>query len=167
MAAWWSSCPGTGAPASGVACPIAIGATPLHSRAAASLSRSRWRHVSWRGKCGAGRLHSIELTGWVLFCQRPAAEVLRGHAAGIPTRYVRVRTVGTRHAHDRIHPPGALPPIPRLPAPALLSGFRCLKSTGTSQPNPSEFTSVDLDCLKVETQLRAHTKGLDAALHGR
>jgi len=81
--------------------------------------------------------------------------VLRGHAAGIPTRYVRVRTVGTRHAHDRIHPPGALPPIPcaafRLPLPQKHRHHR------TSQTNPSEITSVDFEI--AETQLHAHTKG--------
>jgi hypothetical protein len=88
-----------------------------------------------------------------------------------------LRAVGTRHAHARIRPSGALPPIPRLPARALLSGFRCLETgkhrhhCNSPSPSPrqpdrfgSEFTSVDLDCLKLN-RMHVHTthQGLDSA----
>lgn len=117
----WRSCPGTRAPAPGMPCPIAIGATPLQS----SLSRSRRRRR--RVRCGAvPGACTGELTGTMGFFlwQSPAAEARRGHAAAIPTRlpYPYVRAPWEP---DTRTPPGsgALLP-PRVPGPDL--PVRCL-----------------------------------------
>lgn len=115
----WRSCPGTRAPAPGMPCPIAIGATPLQS----SLSRSRRRRR--RVRCGAGRLHwrANRNDGFFFLWQSPAAEARRGHAAAIPTRLPYPYVRAPWEPDTRTPGSGALLP-PRVPGPDL--PVRCL-----------------------------------------
>lgn len=156
----WRSCPGTRAPAPGMPCPIAIGATPLQS----SLSRSRRRRR--RVRCGAvPGACTGELTGTMGFFlwQSPAAEARRGHAAAIPTRlpYPYVRAPWEP---DTRTPPGSgalLPPSPRArPARALFgSGLERSISLGR------KFSSVDLDHAAKRVLGILHAKLLVTYIH--
>lgn len=83
-----------------------------------------------------------------LFCQRPAAEARprrRDPDAHAPwERDTRTRGCGCGSARG-----GAGRFLPYRLLLFRVSGFRCLESTAPAPakvPNPSEFTSVDLDC---------------------
>ena len=99
-----------------------------HSTPEQPLSRSPWRHG---------------------FCQRPAAEVLRGHAAGIPTRLRAPRERDTRTPGSA---PGALPPIPcaafRLPLPQKHRHHRSAPASQTHRKLPRLiFRLLKLSCM--------------------
>lgn len=116
----WRSCPGTRAPAPGMPCPIAIGATPLQS----SLSRSRRRRR--RVRCGAvPGACTGELTGTMgFFFFGRVRRQKRG--AGTPPRSrrgCRTRTCAHRGNRTRARPgPGRF----FLPVPGPDLPVRCL-----------------------------------------
>lgn len=115
----WRSCPGTRAPAPGMPCPIAIGATPLQS----SLSRSRRRRR--RVRCGAGRLHWRANRNDGFFFFGRVRRQKRG--AGTPPRSrrgCRTRTCAHRGNRTRARRPG--PGRFFLPVPGPDLPVRCL-----------------------------------------